>query len=54
MASSRVDIPSDRLCLELNRIELAAELQLSTGVAQRAILSDQLVALDLQIGRAHV
>jgi hypothetical protein len=49
MASSQADIPSERLALELNRTELAAELQLSEGVAQRAILSDQLAALDLQL-----
>jgi hypothetical protein len=49
MASGQADIPSERLALELNRIELAAELQLSEGVAQRAILSDQLTALDLQL-----
>jgi hypothetical protein len=49
MASSRVDIPSERLVLELNRTELAAKLQLSKTVAQRAILTDQLAALDLQL-----
>jgi hypothetical protein len=49
MASSQADIPSERLALELNRIELATELRLSEGVAQRAILSDQLAALDLQL-----
>jgi len=49
MASSRVDIQSERLALELSRTDLAAELQLSTGAAQRAILLDQLAALDLQL-----
>jgi hypothetical protein len=48
MASSQADIPSERLALELNRTELAAELLLSEGVAQRTI-SDQLAALDLQL-----
>ena len=49
MASSRVDILSERLALELNRTELVAELQLSKAVAQHAILTDQLAALDLQL-----
>jgi IBR domain, a half RING-finger domain len=49
MASSRVDIPIERLALELNRTELAAELRLSKAVAQHAILADQLAALDLQL-----
>jgi hypothetical protein len=49
MASSRVDIPSERLALELSRTELVAELRHSKAVSQHAMLTDQLAALDLQL-----
>jgi hypothetical protein len=49
MAGCRADIESERLVLELSRVDVEAELQSSRLGAKHAMLTNQLAALDLQL-----
>ena len=49
MAAPRVDIASERLALQLSRVDVEANLHSAQLGAQRAMLADQRVAIDLQM-----